>query len=146
MSEHAFRCGYYLPGHDVHWIQAKVSARSDAPAPQPGHLLEVRADGLLIVESSGGLHRLWNHDPERLERLAKPNNSVLTYQPRFHLLRTSSTSGSFLFCVADAEHPARRPCPTHPPTGSLTELLREAGGFSLPGPEALRRWRQESSE
>jgi hypothetical protein len=146
MSERAFPCGLYLPGHDVHWIQAKVSAKPDAIPPAPGHLLEVKPDGLLIVESYGRLHRLWNHDPDRLERLVNANDGVVSYQPGFSLLRTSSESGNFLFCVGDAEHPAKRPCPTEPPTGSLTELLEEAGGFSLPGNEVLRRLREEASE
>jgi hypothetical protein len=53
------------------------------------------------------------------------------------LLRTASAEGSYLFCVADADSSHLRPCPDRPPTGTMVELLRNAGGFSIPGREAL---------
>lgn len=147
MSVRATHCGLYLPGHDVHWIQAKVSLKGDAIPPEPGHVLQVRSDGLLIVEVQGSVHRLWNHDPDRLELLVSANGGRVTYQPGFSLLRTASEEGGrYLFCVAAADAPDRRPCPEGPPTGSLTERLRAAGGFSVSGPDALRMLDEEESE
>ena len=139
MTARAYRCGLYLPGHDVHWIQAKLSVKRDAPLPEAGHLLEVRTDGVLFVEMQGAVYRLWHHDPARLELRVKVNKGRITYQSRFGLLRTSAGPGSHaLFCVADADASDRRSCPTSPPAGSLPELLKKAGGFSVPGPEDLR--------
>lgn len=150
--ERAYQCGLYLPGHDVHWIQAKVSAQSAADPRKarsnlwaPGHLLDVRSDGSLVVEVDGAVRRLWNHDPDRLEQLVARNLGEISHQPGFSLIRTKSERGSYLFCVADADSPDLRPCPAHPPTGNPMDLLREADGFSVPGPEALR-WSESRRE
>lgn len=138
MSAAVHTCGLYLRGHDVHWIQAKISDREQGERPiMSGHLLEVRSEGLVIVEVQGSIYRLWNHDTDRMRVLVAGNAGEISYQPGFGLLRTASASGSYLFCVADADSPDLRPCPTSPPTGGPSELLRKAGGFSMPGPEAL---------
>ncbi|MDP9224494.1 MAG: hypothetical protein M3P18_11700 [Actinomycetota bacterium] len=160
--ERAYTCGFYLPGHDVHWIQAKLagmyvfnlgaassvtSERDPMPDTNrqavPGHLLEVQPDGLVVVEVDGVVRRLWNHDPDRLQQLVARNHGEISHQPG--LLRTRSDDGSYLFCVADADNPDLRPCPVHPLTKSPVELLRKAGGFSMPGPEALR-WADSARE
>jgi hypothetical protein len=134
----AYRCGLYLRGHDVHWIQAKLSAQQRSERPfRPGHLVGVQSDGLVIVEVDDVLHRLWNHDPQRLKRLVARNRGVVSYQPGLGLLRTASSGGSYLFCVADADNPDVRACPNSPPTGTMIELLRNAGGFSIRGRVAL---------
>jgi hypothetical protein len=80
--ERVHYCGLYIPGHDVHWIQAKLGSKDKTNLPAR-------------------------------------------------------------FCVADADRPDLRPCPAHPPTGDPADLLREAGGFSIPGPEALS-WMESS--
>ena len=134
----ASRCGLYLRGHDVHWIQAKLSVQQQSERPsRPGLLLDVQSDGLVFIEVQGVVHRLWNHDTHRMKRLVARNRGVVSYQPGFGLLRTSSSGGSYLFCVADADNPDLRACPDSPPTGTMIELLRNAGGFSIPGRVAL---------
>ncbi len=74
--ERAYTCGFYLPGHDVHWNQAKLagmyvfnlgaassvtSERDPMPDTNrqavPGHLLEVQPDGLVVVEVDGVVRR-----------------------------------------------------------------------------------------
>ena len=133
-----YRCGLYLRGHDVHWIQAKLSVQQQSERPfRPGHLLDVQSDGVVIVEVDDVLHRLWNHDTHRMKHLVARNRGVVTYQPGFGLLRTRSSEGSYLFCVADADSPDLGSCPDSPPTGTMIELLRNAGGFSIPGRVAL---------
>ena len=139
------RCGLYVPGHDVHWIQANRAFRREADIAVPGHLLEVRSDGLVLVEVDGGVRRLWNHDPISLEAHVAHNNGEISHQPSFGLLHTPKEDGYYLFCVVDADAPGRRPCPARPPTGDPMQLLREAGGFSMPGPDALR-WIESSTE
>lgn len=134
----AYRCGLYLPGHDVHWIQARVARKDGTGCPEfHGHLLGTRPGGVAIIEAGGVVHRLWNHNADRLERLAAVNDGAVSYQPGFGLVRTASNGGSYLFCVIDADSPDLRPCPDSPPTGTMVELLRNAGGFSIPGREAL---------
>ena len=135
----AYRCGLYLPGHDVHWIQAKLSReKRDQRPTRPGQLIKTDPDGLVVVEVEGVVYRLWNHDPLRMERLVARNRGSVSYQPGAGLLRTESVLGNFLFCVADADDPELRECPSTPPAGSPFELLRTAGGFSMPGPDVLR--------
>jgi hypothetical protein len=139
-------CGLYLPGHDVHWIQARLSSEQLSRCPSaPGHLLEVQTDGIVVVEVDGEVRRLWNHDTDRVEQLAARNGGEISHQPGFGLLRTASDRGSYLFCVADAGRRDLRTCPTHPPTGDPLELLREAGGFTISGQEALR-WPESAGE
>ena len=47
----AYRCGLYLRGHDVHWIQAKLSVEQQSERPsRPGHLLDLQSDGLVVIE------------------------------------------------------------------------------------------------
>jgi hypothetical protein len=138
MSESVYSCGLYVPGHDVHWIQANLSVKHESERPwEPGRLVDVHPDGSIVVEIQGAIRRLWNHNPERLARLAALNDGAISHQPGFHLLSTPSSQGSYLFCVADAESEELRPCPSDPPTGDLVDLLRNAGGFSIPGREAL---------
>lgn len=134
----AYRCGLYLRGHDVHWIQAKLSVEQQSERPsRPGHLLNLQSDGLVVIEVHGVLQRLWNHDTNRMKSLVARNRGAVSYQPGFGLLRTASAEGSYLFCVVNADSPDLRPCPDRPPTGTMVELLRNAGGFSIPGREAL---------
>ncbi|MGP8207113.1 MAG: hypothetical protein ACLQVK_13860 [Acidimicrobiales bacterium] len=126
-----YSCGLYLPGHDVHWIQG-LHAVGDAVDPaQQGTLVDLHADGALAIEVAGDRRRLWNHDPERLERLVERNRGEIWHQHAWRLLWTRSRDGRYAFCVADADDPERRPCPQSPPTGDLVHLLREAGGFSV---------------
>ncbi len=132
MSEPGRTCGLYLPGHDVHWIQALHSASDAEHRPEAGRLLDISSDGTVVVEVAGDRRHLWYHDPDRLARLVAPNDGNVSHQPRWGLLRTPSVDGQYTFCVVDADEPGRRPCPPRPPTGNLTELLEEAGGFSLP--------------
>lgn len=144
--ERARSCGLYLPGHDVHWIQARLSVEEELQRPStPGLLLGVQPDGLVVVEVNGVVRRLWNHDTDRLEQLVARNRGEVSHQPGFGLLKTPSEKSSYLFCVADADSPDLRPCLAHPPTGGPLELLREAGGFSIPGPEALD-WGESAGE
>lgn len=141
--ERVRNCGLYIPGHDVHWIQAKRGWSDEVNLPAPGHLAEVWPDGLVVVEIDGDVRRLWNHNPERLEALVARNRGQISHQPEWGLMSTPSDGGRYQFCVADADHPDLRPCPAHPPTGNPYELLMEAGGFSIPGSEALR-WIERS--
>jgi hypothetical protein len=131
MSAPLFTCGLYLPGHDVHWIQGIQSAKDQMNLPKVGNVVEVRADGIFVVELDGQLSRLWNHDPGRLERLVARNDGRVSYQPRWGLLRTPSSEGDYCFCVARADGPKRKRCPSKQATGTPIDLLRQSGGFSL---------------
>jgi hypothetical protein len=125
------RCGYYHPGHEVHWIQGLRSGQPTEVPPVPGRLLSVSDDGTVVVEAGGETVRLWNHEPERLRLLVAANDGVVSVQPGWSLLRTRSDDGSYCFSVCDPAGPQWRPCPSEPPGGELADLAREAGGFTV---------------
>lgn len=131
MSAPLFTCDLYLPGHDVHWIQAIRSAKDQMSPPQPGSLVEVRADGIVVLELEGRRVRLWHHDPGQLEQLVALNDGRVSYQPPWGLLRTRSSNGDYCFCVGRADKGKHRPCPVAPPTGTPVELPQRAGDFPL---------------
>ena len=134
-SRSVYTCGLYIPGHDVHWIQAMHAGPDTVNPSQAGKLLEVHADGTLVIDVADKPFRLWHHDPSRLQRLVAKNNGKVGFQPAWQLLWTRSREGRYAFCIADADDPERRPCPAHPPTGDILELLRDAGGVSISGAE-----------
>ncbi len=82
------RCGYYSPGHEVHWIQANRSARDLDHPPQRGHLIDVADDGVLTLGVGGRQVVLWNHDPARLREVIELNGPDISYQEYWHLLRS----------------------------------------------------------
>jgi hypothetical protein len=97
------RCGLYSPGHDVHWIQAKLSARAAADPSASragmwahGHLLEVCRNGFLSIEVDGRVRRLWNHDPDRLEQVVAHNLGEISHQPALGWLAPSQRTALFV--------------------------------------------------
>jgi len=139
-------CGLYLPGHNVHWIQAKLAAGNgshpETGLPRPpvsATLIGVASGGIIEIDVSGTRVQLWNHDTEKTSELGKLSGTSLQYLPGFHLLRiqTGSDTATRLFCVVPIENP-RRVCPSEAPSGSLVDLLKEAGGFSIPGRDVLQ--------
>jgi len=130
------RCGLYLPGHEVHWIQGIHSSDPGEVAPVPCRLLDVRDDGTIRIEITGEPLELWTHDPIRLRVLAVQRGAdatyQATYQERWRLLRVPSQIGHFCIDVTPASNPERRPCPTSlPRSGTLVEQLVATGGFSV---------------
>ena len=123
------RCGLYIPGHEVHAIQARLAGR-DLPNALPAKFLGATADGDLSIEVNGELLRLWSHDPDRLQQLAFGSEGPITYQRRWGLLRVVNEMSSSLFCVAGEGNEVQA-CPSTPPGGTPEELLRTAGGFLI---------------
>jgi hypothetical protein len=123
-------CYSYHLGHEPHPIQALHSGHDSEIPPVAGRLVEVHDDGTLIVDIDGSSRRLWNHDSARLAALVERNRGQVTFQSRWGLLRTPSWNGSFVFSVCDADAP-RRDCLSHEPTGTIIDIVDEAGGFTM---------------
>jgi hypothetical protein len=123
------RCGLYLPGHEVHVIQALHSSNDRENRPIDGYVMRIDDDGVLEVQIQGEHWHLWNHEPERLATLCARNRNRMSLQWPWRVLRTPSRDGSYLFCVALADACDLKPCPPEPPSGECIELLRTAGGF-----------------
>jgi len=126
------RCGYYLAGHEVHWIQGLKAANDLDQAAVPALLVSVSDDGALVVDAQGETLSLWNHEPHRLRLLAGRNGGAVSLQMRWSILWTPSATGRYGFSVCDRARAYWKPCPSEPPAGEWFELASEAGGFSLP--------------
>lgn len=130
------RCGLYLPGHEVHWIQAKKSAEERTP-PERAKLVAVEGDDLVVVRMVGlREYRCYHsHEVPRLVEAAGGFERAVEVQQRWGILWTGG--GRFCVCRYGREW---SPCPETPltlpagPVGAeeLVRLVRERGGFSLP--------------
>ncbi|MDE3064396.1 MAG: hypothetical protein KGJ36_01855 [Acidobacteriota bacterium] len=130
-------CGWYLPGHCVHWIQARKGWEDTEYKPESGRLVDLRDDGTVIVRIGSEIRALWNHQAARIGDVVTLGARVY-HQPRWGLLSTSPGGMGGLFCVAasSADHVA---CPPNPRVGSPAELLRTAGAFSVRGSDLVVR-------
>jgi hypothetical protein len=144
-------CGLYLPGHEVHWIQAFHSSDEGEAPPVPCTVVDVDDDGTVLVEVEGTRTELWTHDPLRLRAIVAQDGREGTYQERWRLLRLPHTPGEgephvqWCIDVTPAANPDRRPCTlgeTEPTT--LVERLRQTGGFTVSAAELLR-WAQRDA-
>ena len=137
-------CPLYFPGHNVHYIQFRLTWNEPQHDPIPATLLDVQDDGELTVEVDGELRRYWNHDPERATR------AMTRYDGAFELVgygvlalarrlwRDGEGIAAFYITEPDSEY--RRPCPgpDDPLPTDPIERLMKTGGFVMSGPEALR--------
>jgi hypothetical protein len=93
-------CGRYVPGHSVHWLQARLTWSQ--PAPRVAiEIVEIGANHL-TVSADGGLQRFRNHDVGRLRALVEnrgPNGALVGY----HVLRLES--GHDVSVMEDFEGP-----------------------------------------
>ena len=113
-SSPAVRCPLYLPGHNVHWIQARLTWNEPKHDPIPAKLRLVRADGEFTVEVDGEIRRYWTHDPQQLTRAMNRYDvfelvgyGVLTV-PR-ELRRVGQPFP--MFCITEPDSKYRSPCP-----------------------------------
>ena len=137
-SSPAAHCPLYLPGHNVHWIQARLTWNEPQHDPIPATLLAVETDGEFTVEVDGEVRRYWNHEPQRLTRALRKYHGVFELVgygvltvPR-ELRRVGQPFPMFCIVGPDSEH--RRPCPDPDDarTANPIERLRPSGaGFTI---------------
>src|SRR5579872_1480249 len=93
-------CALYTPGHQVHFIQARLAWETDPANYRNGTLVSVEDDGWITVEVDGEVLRFWTHDPARARecfeasagRVGLPEHGVL------HAPRTDG-GGRYGICV-----------------------------------------------
>ena len=137
------KCDLYLPGHLVHWIQAR---RASEVTPRIGTLVGV-ADGIITVEYLDKIGRYRNHRAHELAKIAEPGTKVRVFE-RFSLLSVDLDNRTTkMFCIADADK-LWVPCSYQPLTSvtpeALAERLNTRGGFSVPG-RLLKDWQEGQS-
>ena|SRR5271157_3565545 len=125
-------CDLYIPGHMVHWIQARLSWEH----PREWGVLEEVQGQVITVRFSDRMARYRNHQVEAVLDVAEPGSPVLV-STRYGTLSVPSDHGSlWCFCIADAERPWRS-CSVAPGDPAsyqdLVDRLEDRGGFSIPG-------------
>ena len=123
------QCGLFKPGHDPHWIQIFRATEDRVNLRAPGHVIDLRNDGTVVIDVQQNEYRLWNHDVERLAEAVAAADGQFSYQARWGLLRVPTDDGHYAFCMAKTDVHVR--CPDEAPTGTAVELLASAGGFTV---------------
>jgi hypothetical protein len=133
-------CALYKPGHQVHFIQAKLGWEGDPAKYRNGTLLSVQDDGWITVGVEGEVLRFWNHEPERARRCFEESGGRVGLPGHALLHAASNTGGNYCFCVS-TDGPT--PCAGPPPPGtSPLEQIKSHGGLIL-SPAEIRRFLQK---
>lgn len=111
------KCTSYARGHNVHYIQARLSCT------RPGEIKKICVLGhdehWLTFEMDGAVHRMWNHDPEQVRAFheqaialqSSPHSSGCpVFYTSVNLLRVHYKEMVLLY--ADPEGPTE--CTDHP--------------------------------
>lgn len=132
-------CALYKPGHQPHFIQAKLAWQDDPAKYRHGTVVSVLDDGWITVDVDGELLRLWNHEPARARACFKQADGRVGL-PGHSLLHAPHREGrKYCFSVSDDG-----PTPCAPPStagsgpAGLFEQVMSHGGFMISGLEAMR--------
>ncbi len=140
----ARKCGLYLPGHEIHWVQGLRSGNDIETPREDGHLIAVEDDGTIVFKVDGTIKRAWNHQPQRIAAFAAKSGGRVILQQRWHVLGVPFDGGNHLFCIGDPDD--HRECPSEPPTGDPWDLLAETGGFSMRAVDAIEYFAHRNSQ
>lgn len=127
-------CRSFHVGHRVHWIQGLRSVNGGEGANQvPCEITDVTDDGwfTLVLLDTGERKRRWHHSVLALRSRV---GRRLCVHEGFSIIRFTDSSLSSPISISGTA----TPCVFEEPTGQLHEQLETHGGFSIPGPEALR--------
>ena len=131
------RCALYLPGHTVHFIQARHGWEERRPV-VPGRLVAVDAT-LVIVRLGGRERRFRNHEPQRLRAAAEEAGGAVGVQEGLSLLSVRQEDRWPMFSIADAGVPWRACLREEEDPGPVTSdemarrILDRGGGYWRPG-------------
>jgi hypothetical protein len=115
-------CGSYRLGHDVHFIQARLSTEDGGGVART--IASVADDGTVTFTDGT---RLWNHDPARLRMIVDRYGVEVLVGSR-GLLRVPNGDGAHCFSVTDEPDPCRPETGESRPGESLFDELRRRGG------------------
>ena len=118
-------CGAYRVGHDVHFIQARLSRESGPGVPRT--VVAVADDGTITFTVGAAV---WNHDPERLRSVLDRHGREVRLCSR-GVLRVPNGHGDYCFSVAAEADPCRSDTVDLRPGESVAEELQEWERFDV---------------
>jgi hypothetical protein len=130
-------CGLYKPGHDVHYIQAKLASECDPANYRTGEVVSVDDDGWITLAADGEVLRLWNHDPARARQCFKESVGRVGLPGR-SLLHAPTATGRYCICIAQEATRCALASSADLSAAGLVERLITHGGFLLPAAEIVR--------
>lgn len=125
-------CGFYRPGHQMHWIQGKKSHEDGQPIIKV-KVVAVHDDGRVDIQGDDLELTLWYHDPVHL-RSALRVGGYAEWKPKYHVLYVIS-SGSFNLATLDQVEPCKPPIRRRPQETVrqyIERAMRDYGGYTVP--------------
>ena len=117
IQRRAHQCRSYLPGHTVHYIQAR-EARRYPENRRSGTVRSIAGHAVEFDSNNGEKLDLFTHDPDRVARLVTDLGSSAIYDPRWGLLRFEEPTRSNLISVST--NPDIGPCSPEERGGTVT--------------------------
>jgi hypothetical protein len=118
-------CGSYTLGHDVHFIQARLSLRDGLGEYQS--VKGVASDGTITFADGSSV---WHHNPMRLRAALRRADNLARLGTHGVLRVASDEHSDYCFSVSLARDPCRPETAEDRPGETLfDELLRRGGGL-----------------
>jgi hypothetical protein len=117
-------CGSYTAGHDIHFIQARLSWEN---APIGERTIDaITPDGTIRFTDDT---TCWNHHPERLKAIIDRNDRRVELR-QYSVLAVPGSGSHWLFSVSSEVDPCRPDtAESHRGESFLDELVRRGGGY-----------------
>lgn len=119
----AWTCGNYRVGHDLHFIQARLSRENGLGEERT--IVSVADDGVITFTRGAPV---WNHDPERLRTILVERGNAVRLASH-GVLRVPHDDGDYCFSVCDEPDPCRVETSEVRPGESISDELIRRGGF-----------------
>jgi hypothetical protein len=117
-------CGRYTAGHDIHFIQARLSGEHASIGERT--IDAITADGTIRFTDDT---TCWNHHPERLKAIIDRYDRRVELR-QYSVLAVPGKGRQWLFSVASEVDPCQPDtAESHPGESVLDELVRRGGAY-----------------
>jgi hypothetical protein len=130
-------CALFKPGHQVHYIQAKLAGECDPANYRTGEVVKVDDDGWITLDADGEVLRFWSHDPARARQCFEESFGRVGLPGR-SLLHAPTAKGRYCICIAQNATRCASVSSADLSAAGLVERVITHGGFLLPAAEILR--------
>ena len=105
----AHRCALYTPGHNVHFIQARL-AWENPEAYVPAEFQTIADDVIVVRAENGDVRKFRNHDLKRFGRIIHDFGPHVTLCDRGVLRIAQGGGDAYMFCVEPDVGEPLAPC------------------------------------